>query len=223
MAKPGLRFGTLHQLVKFGDNGPGWSLCIGAGTSMHVFPGWRELVRALISRAPDPSNDLAERLLSAFSPDALIEAATRRLKAADFGATLSECLYSDLKNQARSSWPAVVACLEAEAIARLGKPIWTEFLDLFERHPELSRTSALQIARSLVRTLGTERAPASILSFNAEPLLFALVNAYVARSSPAPAAADRHGPPGRRGGQSHFLSREHAHSLLLLSRAPASP
>lgn len=52
-----------------------------------------------------------------------------------------------------------------------------------------SGTSALDIAAVLTSVLGTEMTPAAILSFNAEPLLFALVNALTSER----AMAD--GPP----------------------------
>ena len=182
MAKQGIRISDLQPIFKVAEDGPGWSLCVGAGTSIGVFPDWHELVRRLVGR-DSASPGLADRLLQSYSPDALIEAATRRLRVGDLSQVLADVLYSDLKRRAGPAWPSVVSCLEAKALGNLAADRWGAFLTLFETHAELSHCSALQVGRVVARALNSPRAPASIISFNAEPLLFALINGFAGRRS----------------------------------------
>ncbi len=183
MAKRGIRLTNLSAVLGNAASTTGWSLCVGAGTSKGTFPDWGALVRALVARDGSASKALADELLGTYSPDALIEAATRRLVVPDFGALLGELLYDELKRVAASDWPTIVKCLESEGIGSQSKDSWVRFLSFLESHPDFSKSSALQIADVLAETLGTKAAPTSVLSFNAEPLLFALVNAYVVRRS----------------------------------------
>jgi hypothetical protein len=54
---------------------------------------------------------------------------------------------------------------------------WTKFLEIIEvRLPEVT---AVGLARTIAETVETELAPTSIVSFNAEPLFAAVLNAFV--------------------------------------------
>lgn len=179
MLKDGL---SLHELPRdIGDVQGGWSLCIGAGTSLPVFPNWEDLVKKLVCEDSSANADLATRLLEKYSPDALIEAAHARLGSspAAFGEQLAAHLYADLKAKAGPQWPLLVRGLEHEAIGRLSLDEWKQFVAFFrDQYP--CGVTGLVLAEVLLDTLGNEHSPNAILSFNAEPLLLGLVNGLFA-------------------------------------------
>ena len=144
MAKLGIRFNDLGPVLKRTRETTAWSLCVGAGTSKGIFPDWRGLVARLVERDPASTATLSARLLAAHTPEALIEAAARRLNVPDYGALLAELLYSDLRSEAGSDWGALVPCLEAEHIGALQRSVWAAFLSFFRSRPRFSNASALE-------------------------------------------------------------------------------
>lgn len=168
----------------------GWALCIGAGSSRGtkngVFPEWPDLVDNLITEdsvvtAPE---QLASSLKAGFSPDALIEAAKDRLRLSDaaFVDRLQTLLYSGLQRKAGAKWRMIAKCLTAASPVQIKRADWEEFITFFEKtYPHLS---ALQIARVISEQASSQTEPAAVLSFNAEPLLYALVHACRAVSQP---------------------------------------
>jgi hypothetical protein len=165
----------------------GWSLCIGAGTSRGsdngVFPDWPNLVKTLISQDIKVREvNLLHSSLKAFGPDAMIEAAKDRLKLSDaeFVTRLKDLLFQDLKAKAGDQWNEIAKCLTAASPAQHKRSQWQAFREFFNRnYPNLC---SLQLAEVLAQTHGTSVEPSAILSFNAEPLLYALVNAERANS-----------------------------------------
>ncbi len=196
MTKPGLRETEVDGLLAAAANGPGWALCIGAGTSLPAFPDWNRLVRRLIRRtAGDNADQLADILFTTFSADALIQAAVERIgdPLQDFAATLTDELYRDfLESFTTTERRLVVRALAAMRPGDLPRARWRSFLDLLHARWE-GKMSCLSIAPLISDTLGSIRSPAVILSFNAEPLLFATLNAHQACHG----AEDRAGVPQR--------------------------
>ena len=89
---------------------------------------------------------------------------------------MANALYRDIRSRLTHSQWAAVSCVMARPGKRgINQQTWREFLDAFRN--ALSPTTAMDLANLLVDKLETEWAPSAILSFNAEPLLFALVNA----------------------------------------------
>ncbi len=167
----------------------GWALCIGAGSSRGttngVFPEWSELVDRLIQEDKEATkaDALAKSLKHDFNADALIQAAKDRLKLSDdqFIRKLEELLYEDLKNKAGEEWTNIAKGLTAVSPAELPTHHWEAFVQFFAAsYPDLS---ALQLARVVSKTAGTDREPAAVISFNAEPLFYALVNGVRGLSS----------------------------------------
>lgn len=167
----------------------GWVLCVGAGTSRGqnrgVFSDWPTLVDTLMAQDSQVSDakDLHGSLKS-FGPDALIQAAKDRLKLTDgeFVTRLKELLYADLKSKAGAQWKEIAKCLTAASPAQLKRSQWLRFRDFFATN--YKSLCALQLAQVISKTSGTGAEPAGIISFNAEPLLYALVNAERALSQP---------------------------------------
>ena len=102
---------------------------------------------------------------------------------ATFGKILAEELYVTLKAEAGARWPAIVECLEAASIGARSKATWLKLTAFFEGHAHWRNITAVSLAATLAETLDTDSSPTTILSFNAEPLLFALINSYIAKRS----------------------------------------
>lgn len=172
MAKAGLQGASVEPLLRIASETTGWSLCIGAGTSVPLFPSWFDLVRDLVR----PTDD---RLISQFSLDAWIQASRDRLQLDDdaFAELLSDKLYARLRGLIGTDWPVAAAVLGARNPGSVSDDVWTQFTPIRGAH--FSRTSADALARVVAKTLGTAVSPSTILSFNAEMAMYALINATV--------------------------------------------
>jgi len=183
VTKPGLTEHEVDGLLASAAHGPGWALCVGAGTSLPSFPDWNRLVRRLLRRCTDDQPDrLADELLPLFSPDALIQAASARssLGAEQFAGMLTDELYRDFFDAFTiEERRLVVRALCAVRPGDLSVARWRRFLDLLDARWH-GRMSCLSIGPLVSDALGTVRSPSAILSFNAEPLLFAVLNAHQA-------------------------------------------
>ena len=182
MAKQGFHHSTVPALIAQAARHGGWALCVGAGTSVPVFPSWPDLVRLLVAADPVASADqgLSDALLAEYGPDALLQASQDRLQLsdADFAVRLSECLYSGVRGKLTvDEFQTVCRVFREKDVSRLTKKEWKTFDAIANRF--FRGTSADTIAQLVLQWAGTEMAPSEILSFNAEPLLYALVHAHV--------------------------------------------
>jgi hypothetical protein len=97
-----------------------------------------------------------------------------------FAVVLAEELYSDVKAvlPAGGSTRLFVRALNSRHVGSMTRSMWQEFIDLVTMYfPDLT---ALKLAAALSGVLQGPAAPTAILSFNAEPLFPALINANVA-------------------------------------------
>lgn len=223
MLKPGIPFDELEPLLANARSG--WSLCVGAGTSLPVFPNWDRLVESLMARVvPHATPEDASALQQIFSPDALIQAARARMggEARGFSQILSEQLYASFLESLSDGERATVAdCLGADQPAELSRSQWARFLDIAAKR-QWTSASAYAIADIIQTTLGTSLQPAGILSFNAEPLLLAFLHALEAKRSKGDPSRriDRitHAASNRTGGRLPYVF---CHGLLPVpGRAP---
>lgn len=172
--KRGLNTGTARGAL---SHSGGWSLCIGSGVSLPAFPDWAAFAASL---ARDELPPVARGLMAEIGPDALIQSAQYRLGLDDhdFAEFLGDRLYEKLRENIRvADWPNVSACLAADSPGLLPRSVWASFIDIQERlYPRLT---AAQLAREIASLYNTHP-PTTILSFNAEPLLYALINARLA-------------------------------------------
>lgn len=183
MAKNGFEFGKYAPLLRGAHHGAGWSLCIGAGASTPAFPDWHTLVRRLVALDTVGSAS-ADDLLRGFSSDALIEAARDRLgmSESEFSRVLVDELYSDIRSEfSPSEFQALCEVVgNTKAVGSTAAKTLNRcqpFLRAVRAHyPNLT---ALSLAQVLTDLHGTEQAPKSVLSFNAEPLLVGLVDALI--------------------------------------------
>jgi hypothetical protein len=183
----GLTWDNCEGVIAQKANRMGWALCVGAGASRDltegVFPDWPALVKRLMRKdtVVSEAKNLHESL-TAFGPDALIEAAKDRLRLSDeaFVQRLRELLYADLQTKAGAQWEEIAKCLTAASPAQQKRAQWEKFRTFFATNYD--GLCSLQLAKVIARTSGTVLEPAAVVSFNAEPLLYALINAERALS-----------------------------------------
>jgi hypothetical protein len=178
MAKFGIKSADAGRVLNQGKFG-GWSLCIGAGTSLPLFPTWQELVQGLLTSGPNAlSPPDAKSLRDSFPPEALIRASQELLALDDekFREYLTDTLYSHLRSEASGSWLTIARCLMARVPGNVLASEWEQFWSFISsRH-----TTSAELAEVILESVEKEKAPNAILSFNAEPLLFSLINAQAA-------------------------------------------
>lgn len=183
MAKQGFTRSNVPPVLVDRAAERGWCLCVGAGTSYPLFPSWTKLVEDLIAQdVREEPHDVAAELLERFSPDALIQAARDRLgmREEEFVSLIIEHLYRRSRERfSASEWKLYTKVLAAKHIGGLQRPTWIRFDRLVTAH--LADLSAVQIAGVLADVLDSSVCPQAILSFNAEPLLFALINSEVVK------------------------------------------
>jgi hypothetical protein len=158
----------------------GWSLCIGAGTSLPIFPSWEKLVINLIKKDKKlKSQSSIDEILSSFSLDALIQAASNLLDLSEdeFVELLSNELYSNIKNNITpKEWVSICKIFTSINANATKDPDWINFINVREKI--FNTTSANGLARIIIDAYNQKIEPTAILSFNAEPLLYALINSY---------------------------------------------
>lgn len=146
----------------------------------------------------DSSVENPEKLFNAlreqsFSLEALIEATCDRLALTDeeFGEKLSESLYSKLPPEPKRQ--QIIRCLSAKNPGDLPKKVWQDFMDYVASLDKVP--SALALAEVVETAYRRGIGPSAILTLNAEPLLYALINARAAILCEKPAANDQTGVP----------------------------
>jgi len=179
MVKKGIEESNQKPLLKDVVSSSGWALCIGAGTSLPVFPSWKELVVKLIKLSSNKNDKIfCDYLINSFSPDTLIQASQIILDKSekDYSEILSNELYSNILTKAtKSEWKSVAKVFHNSNPSSLGKKDWEIFLNFAQT--QFNSTTAFQIAEVINDSLSTNLKPSAIISFNAEPLLLSLLNA----------------------------------------------
>ena len=159
MAKKGLDISTIQAVLKDVQINLGWSLCIGAGTSVPALPDWFSLVERLINHncCPEDKIDIDVYRGMGFSADAMIQAVRNRLHISDdeFIQLLSEEVYAPIRDKINlNEWQSFIKdCL-------------------------LIDTSANLLAEVVVEAIRNDQAPKAILTFNGEAVFLALLNYY---------------------------------------------
>jgi len=163
----------------------GWVLCIGAGTSRGVFPCWNDLAKVMLSKTSLKCGKAdIERFLQAYGPEALMQVANNLL-GENSDETIVECLseafYGHLRDRVGDSWRTFAKALTSSRPSNLTKDEW----EVFEsKVSEIADSSAPLLAQEIAKSISTDAQPAAILSFNAEPLLYALINCYYGLTHP---------------------------------------
>lgn len=181
MAKKGLTLDNVSNFIATSVDKPGWSLCIGAGTSTPLFPDWFTLAEKLAHQiVPDDEINIASLKDAGFSPDALIQMVKNRssLNDREFAMRMSEVLYENFRKQiAPEDWSAVAKVLDSNHMSNFSQKYWKIFSKY--RDTVFNCTTACSLAPVILKAIDSDLAPKSILSFNAEPLLLAILNSLI--------------------------------------------
>ena len=178
MSKRGIELKNLTQLVPIEAN---WSLCIGAGTSYGFFPLWNELAKNIMyERAKYYDEDAAEKFISEFGPDTLIQAVINNdnISEEDAIRLLSSCLYKKLKDQlTKQEWGIIIKALSYTNPSE-GRHLWNDYLNIINNLCDSNHNKTPLILGDVVcDSILANKKPMYILSFNAEPLLYSIINA----------------------------------------------
>jgi hypothetical protein len=163
-----------------------WSLCVGAGISVGLVPTWQELTRRVVNHAFGTTYD-SKAFESAvkdvrWSLDALLQGAANQLKldgkpADSFTELLERSLYEDILAQARKEGAEESLRDALNNPRQMRKEDLTNLAGFFDK---LHRNSTLvQISRSLAKAKEASKSPHAIINFNADTLLFALLDMYL--------------------------------------------
>lgn len=181
MPKKGLFIENTTKLLSSANDKSGWTLCIGAGTSMPLFPDWYTLAEEMaVQMVPDKPFNILDIRKCGFSPDAVIQMVKNSVAIEDieFINQMSAILYAQLKLKIPTGdWTSVSQVLGANNISNCAILKWKTFSKY--RDSVLNTTSAYQIAPIILEAIRQGNAPRSILSFNAEPLLFTILNSFL--------------------------------------------
>lgn len=175
----------------------GWALCVGAGVSRPFFPDWEALATSLLQKNTNPtiSEENATKMVKEFGAAPAIQAAAKihgdlKTFPTRISAVLYEVIKRDIEREDSGSWKKVVskALCGASPRSLRRKEDWSSFVENLRRvaknHEDKGSPpcSAFGIAEAIANVAGTENQPQAILSFNAEPLLFSLINAFYAQA-----------------------------------------
>ena len=184
MAKKGFELKTITRLISSDSDKPNWSLCVGAGISVPLFPSWYTLAKNL-ANVLVPEMNLDEKMVMelGFSADALIQMVKNKTKISDkdFALKMSEILYSDFKEKIEpNEWTSIAKVFEANHLQKITFREWKIFNKY--RDTILKDTTSSIIAESVFKAIQSGISPKSILSFNAEPLLLVILNSLLIES-----------------------------------------
>lgn len=179
MAKQGLTTKTALNLVKRDRT---WALCVGSGISYPIFPLWDGLARKIVHKFVPAADSYFDELSKRMSAEVLLQAATEMAGRShkDFSRDLAEILYEGLfDGLSKDDSDVVLQCLTSVPGAR--GVDWYRYLTIVQGK-SATKTTAMSLAESLMRLKARNRAPAAILSFNAEMLLGSLMNSIAHES-----------------------------------------
>lgn len=183
--KKRLTYGSVQKsMLKPQAENKGWTLCVGAGISTPVFPTWKELVRNIILDIyPNISKKAIEEILAHNNLDTLIQAAYNLKDNNDkFEDYLSQKLYDNLLNlidiKDRDRFCKIFTSPHANAYLDSDWKFFIRYRDIL-----LKSTTAYELAKLISEIGHTSIRPNAILSFNAEPLLFTLINSFTREKS----------------------------------------
>ena len=156
MAKKGLDISTIQSVLRDVKDSGGWSLCVGAGTSMPALPDWFALVEKLINKNCSSKDiiDINVYKKMGFSADAMIQAVRNRLDVNDneFIQMLSEEVYAPIKNNINlTEWNAFIKVHEAFTLSGIRDDDWKTFKGIIDK--VLNSTSANLLAKVVVEAI----------------------------------------------------------------------
>lgn len=174
MAKQGLTTKTALNLVKRDKT---WAICVGSGISYPIFPLWNDLAKKIVHKFVPAADSSFDTLSKKMSAEVFLQSATE-IAAKDhkeFSKDLADILYEGLfEGLSLGDREIVKHCLTCDPNSKGSN--WSKFLNIV-RSKSPAKTTAEALAESILKLRSENRAPSSILTFNAEMLLGAFMNA----------------------------------------------
>lgn len=131
MPKKGFLLANVPNLLSTAKDKPGWALCIGAGTSVPLFPDWYSLAAEMAEQlVPGKPLDVEGLKNSGFSPDAMIQMVKNStdLNDLEFTMWMSNILYHKLQSQIPTKdWNDIVDVLGANNLSNCSIKKWQTF------------------------------------------------------------------------------------------------
>lgn len=181
MAKKGFTIDNIPPFLAPSADKAGWTLCIGAGTSAPIFPDWYSLAEQLAQQiVPDQPLNISAMKETGFSPDALIQMVKNSsgLNDHDFAMRMSETLYANFRSQIDpNDWNSIAKILQSDFLCHAPLTKWKTFIKY--RDSVLQNTTAYKLAPVILKAIEKDVAPKSILTFNAEPIFFVILNSLL--------------------------------------------
>lgn len=159
-----------------------WTLCLGAGICNKMLPNWSELTRRVVNEcfglAWDRSKFDGETSRIGFSLDGWLQASLNALfqqgkTEIEFYSILEKCLYSDLIALAEKEGKGLILSILLNKPSHLNKEQLLWVCGFFERN--FPNSTLLQLVRVLIDPADDIVLPQAIITFNADPLLYALI------------------------------------------------
>src|SRR5690348_8865339 len=188
MAKPGFDKKTCSGCLRSGPSANGWALCIGAGASAPVLPLWPELVSSLLKWSDNKlTNTSIKTLLKSVNLESLVQAVFHRAALPSYKAAqlISQYLYANLKSKlSKDEWMLAERLFTSFPFGQMSNQDAATFLgSIVTRYPN---ATPLQLAEVIAHSIQRKAGPSAVLSFNAEPLLFVLTDAYIRTNTQLP-------------------------------------
>ena len=181
MAKKGLDIKTIQPVLRDVTKRNGWSLCVGAGTSVPALAEWYTLVELLIKNNCSKNEiiDIDVYRKMDFSPEAMIQAVQNHMHLSDkeFIGLLSDEIYRPIRTALTAQeWDTFVKIHETEHLSCITKENWATYSGIIDRM--FATTSANLMAKVVIDAVHEGVGPRSILSFNVEAVFLTLLNFY---------------------------------------------
>jgi hypothetical protein len=179
--KKGLTEVNPPRIIKEVTNKENWALCIGAGSSVPIFPNWYDLIKEMfVNSTMNISNEnLFKELAKIYSLDSILQSiySNSNLDEDKLSDLLSLNLYKNLKSLLnQNEWNVLRKVFIAIAPDDISPKVWKTFHDIVNRH--FLNTSTYRIAKFIQKSIEEDFPPSAILSFNAEPFLYCMINYF---------------------------------------------
>ncbi|MEO7049688.1 MAG: SIR2 family protein, partial [Ferruginibacter sp.] len=180
-AKKGIHYSKAKGLLNISGKNLNWTLVIGAGISSPLFPTWPDLIRSMFTDVYN-SKDLSQvnTIIESFPLDSILQSLKNysTLSDEEFTMRLSEILYKTLWDNLDSKDRKLIFRILANPIpGGLEDKIWGSYFEIMK--DKYSNYSFYKVAETLYSGYLKGIKPASIISFNAEPLLYATLASLI--------------------------------------------
>ncbi len=165
MAKKGLDIKTIQPVLRDVTKRNGWSLCVGAGTSVPALADWYTLVELLIKNNCSKNEiiDIDVYRKMDFSPEAMIQAVQNHMHLSDkeFIKLLSDEIYRPIRTALTAQeWDTFVKIHETEHLSCITKENWKQYSGIIDRM--FATTSANLMAEVVIDAVHDGVGPRSI-------------------------------------------------------------